>query len=90
MKPISQEELKRRTVQAAPSDRERQYMEPLAVYANDEDRYNRGDGEPYGSIPVEVGAIARQARAALAAAPDKPQYAVLSPEPWGGPEGEEE
>lgn len=27
--------------------------------------------------------------AALAAAPDKPHYAALSPEPWGGPEGEE-
>jgi len=47
-------------------ERERQYMEALAAYANDEDRYNRGDGEPYGSIPVEVGAIARQARAILA------------------------
>lgn len=32
----------------------------------------------------------KMVRAALAAAPDKPQYAALSPEPWGGPEGEED
>lgn len=28
--------------------------------------------------------------AALATEPDKPQYTALAPEPWGGPEGEEE
>ena len=38
--------------------------EALTYYANDEDRYLRGDGEPYGSIPTEVGFIARQAREA--------------------------
>lgn len=33
-----------------------------AAYADDEDRFNRGAGEPYGSIPTEVGLVARSAR----------------------------
>jgi hypothetical protein len=37
-------------------------QEALARYADDEDRYNRGEGEPYGSIPIECGFVARQAR----------------------------
>lgn len=36
--------------------------EVCAFYTNDEDKFNRGDGEPFGSIPVEVGMKARQAR----------------------------
>lgn len=36
--------------------------EVCAFYANDEDKFNREDGEPFGSIPVEVGMKARQAR----------------------------
>lgn len=36
--------------------------EVCAFYANDEDRFNREGGEPFGSIPVEVGMKARQAR----------------------------
>lgn len=34
----------------------------LAAYATDEDRYLAGKGEPYGSIPTEVGIVAREAR----------------------------
>lgn len=36
--------------------------EVCAFYANDEDAFNREDAEPFGSIPVEVGMKARQAR----------------------------
>jgi hypothetical protein len=36
--------------------------EVCAFYANDEDRYLAGDGEPFGSIPTEVGLKARSAR----------------------------
>jgi hypothetical protein len=36
--------------------------EVCAFYANDEDRYLEGDGEPFGSIPTEVGLNARSAR----------------------------
>lgn len=36
--------------------------EVCAFYANDEDGFNREGGEPYGSIPTEVGMRARQAR----------------------------
>jgi len=36
--------------------------EVCAFYANDEDRYIRSRGEPYGSIPTEVGMKARSAR----------------------------
>ncbi|WP_395601189.1 hypothetical protein AB4P95_30220 (plasmid) [Pseudomonas sp. A1437] len=36
--------------------------EVCAFYANDEDSFNRKGGEPYGSIPTEVGMKARQAR----------------------------
>lgn len=36
--------------------------EVCAFYANDEDSFNREGGEPFGSIPVEVGMKARQAR----------------------------
>lgn len=79
------------SIQSAPSDRERQYMEALAVYAKDEDRYIRGEGEPYGSIPVEVGAIARQARSALSSSQDKAQtpperHAICGNCGWTGPE----
>lgn len=31
----------------------------LAAYVADEDRFNRGQGEPYGSIPTEIGILAR-------------------------------
>jgi hypothetical protein len=34
----------------------------LAAYVDDEDRYLKGVGEPYGSIPTEVGNAARAAR----------------------------
>ena len=34
----------------------------LALYATDEDRFNRGQGEPYGLIPTEAGIVARAAR----------------------------
>jgi hypothetical protein len=37
--------------------------EVCAFYANDEDRFLKDDGEPYGSIPTEVGMVARAARA---------------------------
>lgn len=40
-------------------------QEVLAFYANDEERYLRENGEPYGSIPSEVGMKARQHRAAF-------------------------
>lgn len=36
--------------------------EVCAYYANDEDAFNREDAEPFGSIPIEVGMKARQAR----------------------------
>jgi hypothetical protein len=36
--------------------------EVCAFYANDEDAFNCKDGEPFGSIPTEVGMKARQAR----------------------------
>lgn len=36
--------------------------EVCAIYANDEDRYNDGRGEAYGSVPVQVGFKARAAR----------------------------
>ncbi|WP_219097766.1 hypothetical protein [Pseudomonas sp. UMAB-40] len=36
--------------------------EVCAHYANDEDAFNREDGEPFGSIPTLVGMKARQAR----------------------------
>jgi hypothetical protein len=36
--------------------------EVCAFYANDEDSFNREGGEPFGSIPTEVGMKARQAR----------------------------
>lgn len=36
--------------------------EVCAFYANDEDRYLAGDGEPFGSFPTEVGLKARSAR----------------------------
>ena len=36
--------------------------EVCAFYANDEDRYLEGDGEPFGSFPTEVGLKARAAR----------------------------
>lgn len=38
------------------------YRIALSFYADDEDRYLKGEGEPYGSIPTEVGAVARRAR----------------------------
>lgn len=34
----------------------------LALYATDEDRFLRSQGEPYGSIPTEAGMVARSAR----------------------------
>jgi hypothetical protein len=37
-------------------------QEICAFYANDEDGYNKGASEPYGSIPTEVGILARDAR----------------------------
>ena len=40
----------------------RRGLEALAAYADDEDRYNRVQGEAYGSIPTEAGAVARMAR----------------------------
>jgi hypothetical protein len=40
-------------------------QEVLAFYANDEDRTLREEGEPYGSIPTEVGIKARQHRASF-------------------------
>ncbi|KJS36091.1 MAG: hypothetical protein VR70_14495 [Rhodospirillaceae bacterium BRH_c57] len=40
-------------------------QEVLAFYANDEDRFLREDGEPFGSIPTEVGMKARQHRASF-------------------------
>ena len=33
----------------------------LRAYVQDEDRYNRGEGEPFGSITTETGIAARQA-----------------------------
>jgi len=36
--------------------------EVCAIYADDEDRFLAGDGEPYGSIPTEAGIKARAAR----------------------------
>jgi hypothetical protein len=36
--------------------------EVCAFYANDEDEYLKGEGEPYGGIPTEVGLKARSAR----------------------------
>jgi hypothetical protein len=36
--------------------------EVCAFYANDEDRYLADEGEPFGSIPTEVGLKARAAR----------------------------
>lgn len=36
--------------------------EVCTFYTNDEDSFNREGGEPFGSIPVEVGMKARQAR----------------------------
>lgn len=36
--------------------------EVCAFYANDEDTFNHEGGEPFGSIPTEVGMKARQAR----------------------------
>lgn len=38
----------------------------LSQYVADETRFNRGDGEPYGSISTDVGIEARQAVLALA------------------------
>ena len=35
--------------------------EVLAFYVKDEDRYLKGEGEPYGSIPTDVGLKARSA-----------------------------
>ena len=69
------------TVQAAPSDRERRLelacKEVLATPS-------------FGALrSADAVDTIKIVRAALAAAPDKPQYAALSPEPWGGPEGEE-
>jgi hypothetical protein len=40
-------------------------QEVLAFYANDEDRTLREEGEPYGTIPTEVGIKARQHRASF-------------------------
>lgn len=70
------------TVQAAPSARER-WLE----LACKEVLATPSFGAMRSADAVDTIKIVR---AALAAAPDKPQYAALSPEPWGGPEGEEE
>lgn len=40
-------------------------QEVLALYANDEDRASKGDGEPFGTIPTEAGMKARTHRAAF-------------------------
>lgn len=50
------------------TEREKILCAALGTYANDEDAYLAGHGEPYGSIPTEVGIIARQARAIVAKA----------------------
>jgi len=41
------------------TDRERRLEEALSVYARDESRFLGGEGEPFGSIPTEIGAFAR-------------------------------
>lgn len=47
-------------------------LRALAAYADDEDRYLAGKGEPFGSVSTEAGMIARQARDALAATEQAP------------------
>jgi len=44
------------------SDRERFLEQALSVYARDEERFLNGEGEPFGSIPTEIGAFAREVR----------------------------
>lgn len=50
-------------LKANPALAEQHLLEEVcAFYADDEDTFNREGGEPFGSIPVEVGMKARQAR----------------------------
>ena len=75
-----------RTVQAAPSDRERRLEEALNRIVELD---VRGDDESNNceAWAMHLEEAVEIARTALADAPDKPHYAALSPEPWGGPEG---
>ena len=50
-------------LKASPALAEQHLLEEVcAFYSDDEDKFNREGGEPFGSIPVEVGMKARQAR----------------------------